>query len=374
MSIDFNTLPHEGIQSLVPYQPGKSVSELRGEKGLSQIIKMASNENPLGCSPRAIAALSQISAQSIASYPSVAHHELVSKLAQQLKVEPNQLLLSNGSDSLFTLLMHCFALHTNKDIVTHAYAFSAYEIQAKVLQIPTHQVAVDSHWQVNITQLIKASTKDTGLIFLANPNNPTGVFIAPKHIITLLNHIPASTLLVLDEAYYEYAAAQLNYNFLPLLAEYKNLVITRTFSKIYGLAGLRLGYMVAHPEIIAILKKIQLPFAVNQAALVAASEAIDDLTFMQKSLQVNHEGMQQLIKGFDALNLAYIPSVTNFLTFDSKGDSRSLDHYFLDRGIILRGLHPYQLPRHVRVTIGTAEQNHLFLTVLQQYYQQHAPN
>jgi histidinol-phosphate aminotransferase len=216
--------------------------------------------------------------------------------------------------------------------------------------------------------LIDACTPQTALIFLANPNNPTGLLIKQTEINYLLNNIPESTLLVLDEAYYEFAASQLSCNSIEWLANHPNLVITRTFSKIYGLAGLRLGYALAHPSIVDILQRVQLPFTVNQAALTAAHAALEDQDFIKLSLQINTEGMNQVRAGFDHLDIHYLPSACNFLTFNCREDGIFLYNYLLDKGIIVRPLHPYKMNNYIRVTIGTKDQNHRFLEALNSYY------
>ncbi|CAM2971777.1 histidinol-phosphate transaminase [Legionella worsleiensis] len=368
MPIDFQRLSHPGIQSLVPYKPGKSIEELVCEKGLTDIIKLASNENPLGCSPKALTALRNLPAQTIATYPSPMHHPLVPKLANQLGVPQNHLFLCNGSDQIVSVLLNSFALHTNKHVLTHDYAFSTYAIQAQTLNIPVKHVAIHDNWHLNCDNLINACTQETALIFLANPNNPTGILTSMEEIKHLLKNIPESTLLVLDEAYYEYAASAMSCNSINWLKDYPNLVITRTFSKIYGMAGLRLGYAVANPEIITILQRVQLPFTVNQIALNAAFAALDDHEFIQKSLDLNKEGIKDVQKSFDLLNIDYLPSQCNFLTFDCKEDGMALYNYLLDNGIIVRPLHAYKMNRFIRVTIGTKEQNSRFLSALQNYF------
>ncbi|KTD43705.1 histidinol-phosphate transaminase [Legionella quateirensis] len=368
MSIDFQQLPHPGIRSLVPYKPGKSIEELAREKGLSDIIKLASNENPLGCSPKALAALRSMPSQVIATYPSPINHPLIPKLASHLDIHTDQLFLSNGSDFIVNILLNSFALHTNKHILTHDYAFTTYSIQANTLNIPVHSVAIKDDWQINCDNLINACTDQTGLIFLANPNNPTGLLTSQEEIKYILEQIPASTLLVLDEAYYEYAVSAMTCNSIDWLNEHPNLVITRTFSKIYGMAGLRLGYAIANPDIISILQRVQLPFTVNQVALTAATAALDDEEFIQRSIQTNKEGMIQMRDGFDRLGINYLPSQCNFLTFDCKEDGMELYNYLLNSGIIVRPLHAYKMNNYIRVTIGTNEQNSRFLTALNNYY------
>lgn len=370
MTVNFQDFPHPGIRSLIPYKPGKSIEELAREKGITDIIKLGSNENPLGCSPLALSALRTMSPHTLALYPSPNNHPLIPKLAKKLHINSNQLFVSNGSDYIYTILLESFSLHQNKHILLHDYAFSTYEVQAHALNIPVRSVAIDEDWQVNINALIAACNEQTSIIFLANPNNPTGVLISQKKMKRLLENIPESTLLVIDEAYYEFASSQQDCNSIEWLAEHPNLVITRTFSKIYGLAGLRLGYAIAHPSIIDILQRVQLPFTVNQAALTTAHAALDDENFINSSLQTNAAGMQQMRAGYDALGIDYLPSACNFLTFNCKEDSVSLYNYLLDKGIIVRPLHPYKMNNYIRATIGTREQNTRLLDALRSYYHQ----
>ncbi|MBA2649712.1 MAG: histidinol-phosphate transaminase [Legionella sp.] len=368
MPIDFQKMPHAGIRSLIPYKPGKSIEELAKEQGITNIIKLASNENPLGCSPMALAALKQMASQLIATYPSPLNHTLMPKLASKLGISTDKLFLSNGSDFICGLLLNCFALHSNKHMLTHEYAFSTYAIQAKSLNIPTHTVAIHPNWEVDVEGLIQACNSQTALLFLANPNNPTGLLISQAKIKYLLENIPVSTLLVLDEAYYEYAASLLACNSIDWLSEHPNLIITRTFSKLYGMAGLRLGYAIANPEIIALLLKLQLPFLVNQAALTAAEAALDDENFVKSTLKNNELGRIQLCEALDKLHLDYIPSVCNFISFNCNEDGKALYNFLLTQGIIVRPLHPYRMAEYIRVTIGTPEQNKRFIKSLFQYY------
>lgn len=367
MTIDFKSLPHEGIRSLVPYKPGTSIEEVKRTKKIKDIIKMASNENPLGCSPLALSALHQMSAQAAATYPSPINHPLMPKLAQKHKLSTDQLFLSNGSDNIFSMLLYCFALHTNKHIITHEYSFSTFAIQAQTLHIPVHTIADNPDWTVNIDKITQACTKNTGLIFLANPNNPTGILISQDEIHFLLDNIPKSTILVLDEAYYEFATSSLRPHSIAWLDQYPNLVITRTFSKIYGMAGLRLGYALTHPTIVDLLRKVQLPFTVNQAAMTAALAAIEDEEFIELSLKNNKQGIIQLREGLTSLNFNYLPSACNFLTIDCKIDGLIIYNFLLDRGIIVRPLHAYKMDQYIRVTVGTKEHNLRFLKAMEEY-------
>lgn len=365
MSCDYHLLASPGIQSLKPYVPGKSIEELAREKGITDIIKLASNENPLGCSPLAQKALANLTPHQLALYPSPTNHPLYAKLAKQVGIDKSMLLLSNGSDYVFWFLLNIFALNQNKFMLIHQYAFITYSIQAQIMGIPTITTAVKADYRVDIDAMIDAClSNDVAVLFLANPNNPTGVIVENEQIKHLLTAIPSSTIVVLDEAYHEYAHPTGSQYSLDLQKEFPNLVLTRTFSKLYGLGALRLGYAIANPVIIELLLRVQLPFTVNQAALVAAVAALDDPIFIKKTLQCNAEGMAQLIEGLNQLNLAHLPSHANFITFDCKINSQPIYDKLLNDGIIVRPLTAYGLPNHLRVSIGTHNQNKRFLESL----------
>lgn len=364
MPCDYEQLPHAGIRNLVPYVPGKSSEELASERGLTDIIKLASNENPLGCSPLVTQALAELTGHRIATYPMSVNHLLRHKLAVKLKVDLEMITIGNGSDSLFCSLLTCFALHNDKHVLTHDYAFSSYAIQAKTLGIPVISTAVKSNFVVDIDAMISACTEKTSLIFMANPNNPTGLLVCPEEIKRLLDNIPATTIFVLDEAYFEYSGILNPGATMDLLKKYPNLVITRTFSKAYGLAGLRLGYAIANPQITALLYRIQLPFIVNIAALTAGCAALNDEAFIQQTLMVNKEGLKQMQQGLTVLGFPHLPTAGNFITVDCKTDSMPIYQRLQDYGIIVRPLHPYGLNNYIRVTIGTREQNQRFLDKL----------
>lgn len=369
MPCDYDQLPHGGIRDLIPYVPGKSSDELAQERGFTDIIKLASNENPLGCSSLVTDSLANLTKNKIANYPMSIHHPLRQKLAVLSGVNSEMITLGNGSDALFGLLITCFALHNNKHILTHDYAFSSYAIQAKTLGVPVVCSAVKSDFSVDIDAMISACNHNTALIFIANPNNPTGLLIKMSEIERLLKNISDSTLLILDEAYFEYSQELSNSGSMnaetktaiDLLKKHPNLVITRTFSKAYGLAGLRLGYAIATPKITALLYRIQLPFVTNIAALTAAFAALDDQEFIKKTIQLNNKGLKQMRHEISALGLLPLPSSGNFITFDCKTDSRSIYQHLLNHGIIVRPLYPYGLNTYLRLTIGTEDQNRHFI-------------
>ncbi len=365
MPCDFYSLPHSGIRSLHPYIPGKPIEELAREQDLTNIIKLASNENPLGCSPLVKEALAKLSGIQIAAYPSPGNHPLIAKLCKKIGISEQMITLGDGSDLLFFFLLTTFALATGKKMLTHDCAFLSYKVQAQTLGIPALIIPLKLNWEVDIDAMIKACSEEVAIIFIANPNNPTGLFIEPQEIERLLATIPASTILVLDEAYYEYAYPADDQRTVNLLFRYPNLVITRTFSKAYGMAGLRLGYAMANPQITELLHRVQPPFAVNQAALAAAHAALDDQAFIKQTLELNSSEMKQLLQSLNALTIKSLRSSCNFVTIDCQSDSLEIYQSLLNKGIIVRPLHQYGLPNFLRISIGTAQQNARLIDNLQ---------
>jgi len=364
MPCDYKKLPHKGIQALTPYIPGKSIEEVAREQGVMNIIKLASNENPRGCSPQVLKALSTLSGLQIATYPAPSNSPLLLKLAEKHHVHEDMLTLSNGSDALFQLLLICFALGSDKHIITHEYAFQAYAIQAKTLGIPLKITPLLNNWHVDIEAIITTCTQNTALIFLANPNNPTGTLLSEAEIKHLLTHIPETTLLVLDEAYNEYLSPAEKVDTISLLTDYPNLVITRTFSKSYGLAGLRLGYAISNPTIHELLQKVILPFTINQAALTAGEAALDDEAFVRDSVTLNRQELKRIRETMTKLHFTCLPSPANYITFDCKVDGKIIYEALLKHGIIVRPLHPYGLNNYLRVSTGTTEQTTYFIEKL----------
>ena len=364
MPCNYQSLPHLGIQTLSPYVPGKPIDALKREMGLTDIIKLASNENPFGCSPQVYKALAAMTAEDIAHYPAYHLHPLKLALAEKWSISEDRITLSNGSDFIFGLLLMLFALGSGKHMLSHDKAFSTYMIQAQTLNVPFVLSPLLDNWEVDIPALIAACTDKTALIFLANPNNPTGILVSHAAIEKLLQSIPETTILVLDEAYYEFAYDIEDKSTLKLLDSHPNLVITRTFSKAYGLAGLRLGYAFASIEITGLLQRIQLPFTINQAAMNAANEALKDQSFLENTIQQTHAGREQMRQGLEALGLYALPSACNFLTFDCRRNGLGIYQALLECGIIVRPLHPYQMADFLRVSIGKAKDNVRFLDAL----------
>lgn len=347
------------ITALKPYQPGKPIEELERELGLSNIIKLTSNENPLGPSKSALNAIVQASKE-LTRYPDGNGFSLKAALAKHVQLTSDQITLGNGSNDVLELLARTF-VSSNDEVIFSQYAFAVYPlvtqaIGAKAVIAPASDFGHDLD---AMTTLISEKTK---LIFIANPNNPTGTALAPKQVETFLKQVPESVIVVLDEAYVEYTTQ--HFNTVAWLAGYPNLVITRTFSKAYGLAALRVGYSLSSPEIADCLNRIRQPFNVNSLALVAAVAALADKDYIEQSRQLNEAGLKQYVTGFEQLGLTYIPSKGNFITVDVKRNADSIYQSLLQQGVIVRPIANYGLPQHLRISVGLGEENQRCLDAL----------
>ena len=361
MTADFRSLANSAIANLTPYQPGKPIEELERELGITSSIKMASNENPLGPSPKAILAAKQ-ALQKAHIYPDGNCFELKQTLSTFLSLPTETLTMGNGSENILELIVKAY-LHAGDGAVISQYAFLTIPILLKGYGVNA-QVTPAKNWGHDVDAMIKAIDKKTRVLFLVNPNNPTGTYTNEKDFQMLMASVPAHILVVLDEAYSEYIT-NVDYPFaLNYLSRHENLVITRTFSKVYGLAGLRLGYAISSPAIADILNRARLPFNVNSVVASAACAALHDQEHVQKSVKLNQQGMLQLAKGLQKSQLPFIPSIGNFITIEV-GDGASIYQKLLLEGVIVRPLTAYDMPRHIRVTIGTAEQNDRFLRAIQ---------
>lgn len=361
MNINFRELANSSVRNLAPYQPGKPSEELERELGVTSSIKLASNENPLGASPTVLAAAREALLKAHI-YPDANCFELKQTLAKFLLVKPEQLTIGNGSENILELIVKTY-LHKNNTAVISEYAFQAipiilasYDVFAKVVKT--------RDWRHDISATINSIDNKTRLLFLVNPNNPTGTYTTDNDFQLLMASIPPHVLVVVDEAYFEYISIADYPNTLNYLKRYPNLVITRTFSKAYGLAGLRLGYAISSVEIADMLNRARLPFNVNAIAIKAACVALHDQEHITKTVLLNQYGMQQLKVGLQKLNINTIPSIGNFITADVE-DAQDVYQKLLQEGVIVRPLNAYQMPKHIRITIGTGEQNERFLAALQ---------
>ncbi len=366
MHIDFRALAMPGVQQLAPYLPGKPISELERELGITNIIKLASNENPLGPSARAMAAVEK-SAHGITLYPDGSGYALKAKISARFGVDTTQLTLGNGSNDLLDMIARVF-LGPGRRSVYSQYAFAVYPIAtqavgAVAVEVPAKNYAHDLDRMADAAQ---AAAGGAAVIWLANPNNPTGTWFDRTAFEQFMARVPANTIVVLDEAYSEYADDPRYPNGLDYILRCSNLVVTRTFSKAYGLAALRVGYSISSSQIADLLNRVRQPFNVSSPALAAAEAVLDDEDYLARSVKINGDGLAQLSQGLAALGSTVIPSIGNFIMFDCGRAAAPVFQGLLRVGIIVRPLANYGLPDHLRVSIGTPEQNTRFLTALQQ--------
>ncbi len=351
------------IRAIAPYQPGKPTSDLARELGLEEatIVKLASNENPLGTSMLVQSAVSKQLAE-LGRYPDGNGFDLKQALCAHYQVRPEQLVLGSGSNDVLELVARAF-LASGTSSVFSQHAFVVYPLAtqatgAAAIEVPAKAFGHD------LPAMAAAVRADTRVLWIANPNNPTGTFAPAEQVQALLERVPARVIVVLDEAYHEYLPDALRVDSMRWLERHPNLVVTRTFSKAYGLAGLRAGFALAHPDVCELLNRVRLPFNVNSLAQTAAVAALRDQDFVQRSRQVNDAGMRQLTQGFERLHLDYIPSVGNFVTV-RVGDAGPVYQRLLRQGVIVRPIGAYGLPEHLRVTVGTEAENARFLQALQ---------
>jgi len=363
MLMDLCELSPSYVRSIAPYQPGKPISELAREMGLDErgIVKLASNENPRGIGPRTRAAI-EAAIGDIARYPDGNGFELKQALAKRYGVEMASIVLGNGSNDVLELVALAF-LGPGRAAVYSQHCFAVYPLAtqargARSIVVPAKNYAHD------LEAMAKAIDDETYVVWIANPNNPTGTFARREEVEAFLRRVPERVLVVLDEAYNEYLTPDLRGDTVKLLKRHPNLVITRTFSKAYGLAGLRVGYALAHASVADVMNRVRQPFNVNSVALAAAVAALDDMEFVARSYALNLQGMKQIEEGVRALGLKYIPSHGNFITVQA-GKAAEIYKRLLRRSVIVRPIGGgYGLPEHLRVTVGTAEENEKFLGAL----------
>lgn len=360
MSLLEQVLPY--VRAISAYQPGKPITELAREMGLpvESIVKLASNENPLGMSPKARVAV-QSAIAGIERYPD--QFDLMRALSSACGVAAEQLVLGNGSNDVLDLIARVF-LAPGRSAVFAQHAFAVYPLAtlstgAQLIAVPAKNYGHD------LDAMRAAIRPDTRIVWIANPNNPTGTFLPYAAVRAFLETVPKDVIVVLDEAYNEYMPPSERQNMAAWLGDFPNLVITRTFSKIYGLAGLRVGYALASAEIADLMNRIRQPFNVNNLALAAAVAALDDHAFVAESYELNRRGMEQIVSGLERLGLEHIPSHGNFLCF-KPGDAAAVNQKLLRQGVIVRPIAAYGLPQWLRVTIGTERENDRFLEALAQ--------
>jgi len=357
------------VRAIAPYQPGKPISELAREYRLdeSKIVKLASNENPLGPSPLGRAAAERELAEA-ARYPDGNAFDLKAALSKAYRIAPEAIVVGNGSNDILELVASAF-LAPGRAAVISQHAFAVYPLAtqargARIITVPAHRFGHD------LEAMAAAVTAETRVVFIANPNNPTGTFVSGEALQRFLQRVPQDVVVVLDEAYNEYLPTAMRYDSTGWLARHANLVLVRTFSKIYGLAGLRIGFGLMHAGIADLLNRVRQPFNANSVALAAAAAALQDAAFVKRSFELNRDGMAQLERGFRRLGLEFIPSCANFISVlvpsrDGRPDAARVYEQLLRRSVIVRPLGGYEMPDHLRATVGLQAENELFLAALE---------
>lgn len=364
----FLNLATPGIQALQPYLPGKPVAELEREYGITGAVKLASNENPFGPSPLALAAAREV-LEDLSRYPEGSGWLLAGRLAGLHGLERDRVTLGNGSNDVLDIIARVFLTPAHEAVFSQ-YAFAVYPIAvqaagAKARIAPAHDGSKGPAYGHDLDAMYALVGPDTRLVFIANPNNPTGTWLESNALEAFISSLPAHVMVVVDEAYFEYVDKPGYPDASAWLQRFPNLIVTRTFSKAYGLAGLRVGYALSHPEVADLLNRVRQPFNVNMVAQAAALAALDDSEYLQHVVQRNREGMQQLLAGFGRLGLPYIESAGNFVAVET---GRGLQRYeaLLQRGVIVRPIANYGMPDHLRVTVGRADENARLLAALEQ--------
>lgn len=351
------------VHNFVPYMPGKPIAEVQREFGITDVHKLASNENAYGPSKRMIEKL-KTALDTIHRYPESGCYDLRVALAQRFTIPKDQLVFGNGSDEIIELLGKTF-LNKNDAIIVSQHAFVRYAMAGYLMGATVIDVHMRNDLTMDVERIVRAVTKKTKIIFLGNPNNPTGTYITKKEFELLMRRVPRTVLVAMDEAYYEFVDAPDYPQTIPYLKRYPNLVVLRTFSKLFGIAGLRAGYMIAHPAVVAAVERVRPPFNVNILAQIAAIEAMKDVGHRAATKRMVHNGKKYLYAVFKKLGVSYIPSATNFILFKVPHiPGKQLFTLLLKHGVIIRAVDEYGLPDYARVTIGTPRENKAFVTAL----------
>lgn len=374
MAVDFHKLAVNGVQRLQPYLPGKPIEELERELGVSNTLKLASNESPMGPSPKVIEAINSSSLQ-INLYPDGNGFNLKQKLSEMHAVGVSQITLGNGSNDVLDMIARAF-LCEGREAIYSEYAFAVYPISTQSVGA-TARVSkaldaddLDSPYGHDLTSMKALINDKTQVIFIANPNNPTGTWLKREALDNFISEVPKNIIVVVDEAYFEYVQESEYPDTMQWLDKYPNLIVTRTFSKIYALAGLRVGYAVCSEQIADLLNRVRQPFNVNTTAQVAATVALDDRQHIAKCIDINTKGIKFWRAACQYRGLDYIPTVGNFITIDMGNKAELIYQALLREAVIVRPIANYGMPSHLRITISTPEDNHRCLNALDKVMEQ----
>ena len=352
------------IKKLKTYKPGKPIEEVQRELGLDDIIKLASNENPLGPSPKALSAI-QNSMMESHRYPDASGYELRKKLSSRFNVNMNNVVLGSGSEGIMSTIMRTFLLNDD-ELVSAQNSFIGFRVLANASGNKIHWVPMKNH-HYDLESMADKITDYTKIVYIANPDNPMGTYITRKEFDAFYSHVPERVLIILDEAYFEYAESREDYPD-SMTYRYDNVITLRSFSKAYGLGGIRIGYGFAHDELISNLLKVKAPFEPSALAQVAGHAALDDSGFLSKTVETNERGMNYLREQLEIIGVKYIPSVANFITtiWDSESRATELTKELLKKGVIVRQLNSFGWPAYIRISIGLEKENYRFINALKE--------
>lgn len=356
-----NKLPRKGVENLIPYPPGKPIEELERELGIKGSIKLASNENPLGPSPKAVQAIME-KVHGLHRYPDGSGYYLKTKLSEKFGLPADRIILGNGSNELIELIVRTF-LSSGDHVVQAFPTFLVYEkvvtgAGGMITSVPL------SDFRIDLDAVYREITPKTKIVFINNPNNPTGTALSKEELFDFLRQVPEDVIVALDEAYIEFVSDETTAQGLELLTKHPCLCVLRTFSKLYGLAGLRIGYGFASEKIIDYMNRVRQPFNANTLAQAAAMAALDDAEFVSKTLKLTREGLAYLYQSLDHMGLEYLPTQTNFFLIKVPPGGKSVYNRMLKQGVIVRAMDAYGLPDYIRINVGLAEENERFIETL----------
>jgi len=355
--------PKNSIVNLPVYQPGKPVEEVKRELGLKEVIKLASNENPFGCSEQAKAAI-QAEINNCSIYPDSFSTALTTAVAEYLQVDRKQLIFGAGSDEVILMLARAYLVPGDETIMANE-TFPQYKHNSEIEGAVSIEVPLSENGSHDLPAMLAKVTEKTKIVWICNPNNPTGTIVDKAELTSFLNQVPASVIVVLDEAYAEYVTDERYGDSIALMKEYKNVIVLRTFSKIYGLAALRVGYGVGHPDVIHYINQVREPFNTTRFGQAAATAAVADTAFIASCRERNSAGIAYMTAEFDRMGLRYFEPNGNFIMFDAKLPSAQVFDGLLRRGIVSRARWSYY-PTHIRITVGSQEQNEKFIRALEE--------
>jgi len=357
------SLVRKGILDLKPYIPGKPIEEVKRELGLKEVVKLASNETSIGPSPLAVEAIKK-EVENINLYPEGSSRVLREKIAHKLNIDKEMIIVGNGGDNIIDLIGMAF-INEGDEVITGEITFPAYETITKIMGGKLISVKLKD-FRFDLEEIAQRINEKTKIVFLCNPNNPTGTIVDKEAVDRFIKQVPEDVVVVFDEAYYDYVEDQNYPNSLSYVLEEKNVIVLHTFSKIAGIAGVRIGYGIAKPELIGYLNRVVNPFATNRLAQVAALASLDDEEHYKKVLKSNQEGKKYLYKEIKELGLFYLPTEANFVFIDLKEDSRPIFEKLLRKGVIVRQGKTWDCPNFIRVTIGTAYENKRFIQAIRE--------